>query len=38
MAELIFVGLGLGGVEDMSLKALEELRSCDRIFGEFYTY
>ena len=37
MAELIFVGLGLGGVEDMSLKALEELRSCDRIFGEFYT-
>ncbi len=37
MAELIFVGLGLGGVEDMSLKALEELRSCDRVFGEFYT-
>jgi diphthine synthase len=37
MAELIFVGLGLGGAQDMSLKALEELRSCDRIYGEFYT-
>jgi diphthine synthase len=37
MAELIFVGLGLGGAQDMSLRALEELRSCDRIYGEFYT-
>jgi diphthine synthase len=37
MAELIFVGLGLGGVQDMSLRALEELRSCDLVFGEFYT-
>ncbi len=37
MAELIFVGLGLGGVRDMSLRALEELRSCDKVFGEFYT-
>ena len=37
MAELIFVGLGLGGANDMSLRALEELKSCDRIYGEFYT-
>lgn len=37
MGELIFVGLGLGSVEDMSLKALSALRSCDLIYGEFYT-
>ncbi|MEM0448282.1 MAG: diphthine synthase [Methanomassiliicoccales archaeon] len=37
MGELIFVGLGLGGVEDMSLRALRELRSCEEVFGEFYT-
>jgi diphthine synthase len=37
MGELIFVGLGLGSVEDMSLKALNALRSCDLIYGEFYT-
>lgn len=37
MAELIFVGLGLGGVQDMSLRAMEELKSCDMVFGEFYT-
>lgn len=37
MGELIFVGLGLGSVEDMSLKALNELRSCDKVYAEFYT-
>ena len=37
MGELLFVGLGLGGVDDMSVRALKELRSCDLVFGEFYT-
>lgn len=37
MGELIFVGLGLGGIEDMSLKALKALKGCDRVFAEFYT-
>jgi len=34
---LIFVGLGLGGVEDMSARALAALKECDQVFGEFYT-
>ncbi|MGD1059873.1 MAG: diphthine synthase [Methanomassiliicoccales archaeon] len=37
MGELVFVGLGLGGVKDMSLRALETLRACDLVYGEFYT-
>ncbi len=37
MGELIFVGLGLGDLEDMSLRALNALRECDRVFAEFYT-
>lgn len=37
MGELLFVGLGLGGVEDMSVRALNALRGCDLVFGEFYT-
>ncbi len=37
MGELVFVGLGLGGVKDMSLKALEALHSSDLVYGEFYT-
>ena len=37
MGELLFVGLGLGGVEDMSVRALNALRGCDVIYGEFYT-
>jgi len=37
MSELIFVGLGLAGPRDMSLKALDVLRTADRVFGEFYT-
>ncbi len=34
---LVFVGLGLYDVTDVSLKGLEELKQCDRIFAEFYT-
>ena len=37
MGELIFVGLGLGGVEDLSARALCALKECDQVFGEFYT-
>ena len=36
-SELVFVGLGLSGVDGMTVKALEALRSCDRIYAEFYT-
>ena len=36
-SELIFVGLGLSGVDGMTVKALEALRSCDKIYAEFYT-
>jgi diphthine synthase len=34
---LIFVGLGLYDEKDISLKALEETRKCNKIFAEFYT-
>ena len=37
MGELLFVGLGLGGVDDLSVRALRELKGCDQIFVEFYT-
>lgn len=37
MGELIFVGLGLGGVDDLSARAMRALRECDQVFGEFYT-
>ncbi len=37
MGELVFVGLGLGGIKDMSLTALETLKHSDLIYGEFYT-
>jgi diphthine synthase len=37
MAELLFVGAGLGDERDVSLRALEELRGCDRLFAEEYT-
>jgi diphthine synthase len=37
MGELIFVGLGLSGTKGLSIEALEALRSCDVIYGEFYT-
>ena len=34
---LTFIGLGLYDDQDMSLKALNELQTCDLIFSEFYT-
>jgi diphthine synthase len=37
MGELLFVGLGLSSVQDMSLRALESLRRCDLVYAEFYT-
>jgi diphthine synthase len=37
MGELLFVGLGLGGIEDMSVRALNTLKACDFVYGEFYT-
>jgi len=36
-SELIFVGLGLSGTGGMTVAALEALRECDKIYGEFYT-
>ena len=37
MSELIFAGLGLSGVDGMTVKAFNALRECDVIFAEFYT-
>ncbi len=34
---LVFVGMGLNDEKDLSLKGLEEARSADVIFAEFYT-
>ncbi len=36
-SELVFVGLGLSGTDGMTVKALEALKECDRIYAEFYT-
>ena len=36
-SELIFVGLGLSGTDGMTVKALNALRECDKIYAEFYT-
>jgi diphthine synthase len=36
-SELVFVGLGLSGADGMTVKALEALKECDKIFAEFYT-
>lgn len=36
-SELVFVGLGLSGTDGMTVKALEALRECDKIYAEFYT-
>jgi len=35
--QLIFVGLGLYDEDDISLKGLNEIRNCDKVFAEFYT-
>ncbi len=34
---LIFIGLGLYDEKDISLKGLEEIKNCDKVFAEFYT-
>lgn len=34
---LVFVGLGLSGVDGMTVAASEALKGCDRIYAEFYT-
>jgi diphthine synthase len=36
-AKLVFVGLGLYDEQDISLKAMQELKDCDLVFAEFYT-
>jgi len=35
--KLIFVGLGLYDEKDISLKGIEEIKKCDKVFAEFYT-
>jgi len=35
---LSFISIGLNDEKDMSLKAIEEARSCDILFAEFYTH
>jgi len=34
---LTFIGLGLYDENDMSLKGLEEIKKCDKVYAEFYT-
>jgi diphthine synthase len=36
-SELVFAGLGLSGVDGMTVKALNALKECDKIYAEFYT-
>jgi len=35
--KLVFVGLGLYDEKDISLKGLEEIKNCDKVYAEFYT-
>ncbi|MFH8080276.1 MAG: diphthine synthase [Candidatus Aenigmatarchaeota archaeon] len=35
---LVFISIGLYDEKDMSIKAVEEARSCDVLFAEFYTH
>ena len=37
VSELVFVGLGLCGADGMTVKALNALKECDKIYAEFYT-
>ena len=37
MGGLIFVGLGLAGLQDITLRALDAIRSADLVLAEFYT-
>jgi diphthine synthase len=34
---LIFIGLGLYDEKDIPLKALEEIKKCNKVYAEFYT-
>lgn len=34
---LYFIGLGLGNEKDITLRGLEAVKSCDKIFLENYT-
>ena len=34
---LYFIGLGLGDVKDVTVKGLEVIRNCDRVYLEAYT-
>lgn len=34
---LIFIGLGLYDEKDISLKGIEEIKNCDKVYAEFYT-
>ncbi len=34
---LVFIGLGLYDEKDLTLRAIEEAQSCDKLFAEFYT-
>jgi diphthine synthase len=35
--KLTFIGLGLYDEKDISLKGLEEIKTCDKVYAEFYT-
>jgi diphthine synthase len=37
MSKLIFIGLGLYDEKDISIKGHEAVKSCDKVFAEFYT-
>jgi diphthine synthase len=37
VSELIFVGLGLAGTKDVTLRALQAIRNARTVFAEFYT-
>jgi len=34
---ITFIGLGLYDEKDISLKGIEEIKNCDRVYAEFYT-
>jgi diphthine synthase len=35
--QICFIGLGLYDEKDISIKGLEEIKGCDKVFAEFYT-
>jgi len=36
-SKITFIGLGLNDEKDISLKGLNEINNCDRVYAEFYT-